>query len=90
MNDTIEEEDWSERFETTQTVVAAYFVYSGLEIVECLWESGTCTFFFEDTSELHELLTKYVSSKAQVEPQGFNNAFVQVRNRMFQAKDNGQ
>ena len=77
------------QFETTQNVVAAYLVYNGFDIAECTWENGVCTYFFVDTGELRDLLMKYISNEALVEPQGFNNAFTQVRNRMFQAKDGG-
>lgn len=74
------------RYETNQTVVAAYFVYMGLELDDVVWENGVCVFFFENTKELQQELRKFVSSEARVEPQAFNNTFVQVRNRMFEAK----
>lgn len=77
------------RFETSQNVVAAYFVYNGLEIDELLWSNGVCTFFFKNTPDLQKLLTDFVSNKARVEPQAFNNAFVEVRSRMFKARDGG-
>jgi hypothetical protein len=85
MNDTVLEEEV--RFETSQNVVAAFFVYNGLEIDELLWANGVCTFFFQNTPELRQLLTDFVSNKARVEPQAFNNAFVEVRSRMFKARD---
>ena len=75
------------RYETNQTVVAAYLVYMGLDLVDQVWENGVCTFFFEQSKDLERSLLAFVSGKARVEPQSFNNSFVQVRSRMFKAKE---
>lgn len=74
-------------YETNQTVVAAYFVYERLNMVDLRWENGVCSFSFENTEELQKHLMNYVSGKARVEPQAFNNAFAGVRKRMFDAKE---
>lgn len=82
--DELVEED---RFETNQTTVAAFFVYSGLRLVGLQWEYGVCTFFFANTKPLQNLFSQYIQGEARVEPQGFNNATVQVKKRMFKARD---
>jgi hypothetical protein len=79
----VEEKEYS----TNQTVVASYLVYEGFELTDMDWEFGVCTFFFVDTQELRKEVLKFVNGDALVEPQSFNNAFTQVRKRMFDAKD---
>lgn len=67
------------RFETNQTVLAAFFVYQGYEILDTEWENGMCTFFFDGEQDgFAEKFGAFLRSKARVEPVQFNNAFGQV------------
>lgn len=68
----------TERFETSQSNVAAFLVFCGHEIVESIWENETCTFFFEHTEELSEDFGAYCRGEASVEPVSFSTCYGQI------------
>lgn len=76
-----------ERFKTNQTTLAAFFTYNDLAMVDLAWKHGSCAFFFEDNVTLRRLFTQYNAGKGLVEPQEFMSAYTQVKNKMFQARD---
>jgi hypothetical protein len=74
------------RFETNQSVLAAYLVYRGHEITETEWENGMCTFFFDSTDAVALDFGDFITSAARVEPVQFNNAFKQVLQRVKECR----
>lgn len=75
------------RFETNQTVLAAYFVYRGYDLADTKWENGMCTFFFDEEDEgFAEDFGKFLRGKARVEPVQFNNAFGQVMAKVKESR----
>lgn len=83
MTDVVEDD----RFETDQTPIASFLIYSGLEVDDMAWEGGVCTFFFIQTEQLSDLLLKFVSGKALVEPNQYSRVLGQVRRKVFDLRD---
>lgn len=84
----MQEQDGSDdaMFETNQTVVAAFLVHCGHEIVTTIWDDGMCTFTFEHTEDLSRDFGTFVRGKASVEPASFNNTFGQVMRRLKESR----
>lgn len=87
MTSTTRVEDGEEDFETSQTVCAAFLVYSGHEVKSTVWENGTCTFFFDQSEELAEDFGTFIRNKALVEPVAFSNAFGQCSTLVRKSRD---
>lgn len=75
-----------QRFETNQTVLAAYLVFCGHTIDETVWENDMCTFFFERGPSLAGDYAAFLEGKARVEPVSFSGAYGQVMQRVKQER----
>lgn len=76
-----------ELWETNQTIIAAFMIYNGFEVADCLWDGRHCSFLFQKDSRIQELLMEFVSGEARVEPSSFNTSFAKAKRIMYAHPD---
>lgn len=76
------------KYETQDYFLSAYLVASGLVMATHHWDGNKMIFEFDQSDKLLKLVQTYYSLQGQINPQAFTAALKNLKNIMYQYKNN--
>ncbi len=76
------------KYETQDYFLSAYLVASGCVMVSHHWNGSKLIFEFDQSEKLLKFVQTYYSLQGQINPQAFTAALKNLKNIMYQYKNN--
>jgi Domain of unknown function (DUF5659) len=78
--------DTDETFRTNDMGMATFLRAEGHEVIEVLWESGTCYWRFAISGNLVQLVEDFQADRARVNPKQFTRNFSKTKHEMYTSR----